>query len=78
MLGKTEGKRRRAWQKKRWLDSITDSMNMNMNKLQDIVEDRRAWDAIVHGVTKSWTRLSDQTTAKIVMVFFSSSFQFGC
>ena len=62
----------------RWLDSITDSMNMNMNKLQDIVEDRRAWDAIVHGVTKSWTRLSDQTTAKIVMVFFSSSFQFGC
>ena len=78
MLGKTQGKRRRAWQKMRWLDSITDSMNMNMNKLQDIVEDRRAWDAIVHGVTKSWTRLSDQTTAKIVMVFFSSSFQFGC
>ena len=78
MLGKTEGKRRRGWQKMRWLDSITDSMNTNMNKLQEIVEDRRAWNATVHGVAKSWTRLSAQTTTKIVMVFFRSSFQLVC
>ena len=78
MLGKTEGKRRRGWQKMRWLDSITDSMNMNMNKLQEIVEDRRAWNATVHGVAKSWTRLSDRTTTKIVLVFFSSSVQLVC
>ena len=78
MLGKTEGKRRRGWQKMRWLDSITDSMNMNMNKLQETVEDRRAWNAIVHRVEKSWTRLSAQTTTKIVTVFFRSSFQLVC
>ena len=78
MLGKTEGKRRRGWQKMRWLDSITDSMNTNMNKLQEIVEDRRAWNATVHGVAKSWTRLSAQTTTKIVTVFFRSSFQLVC
>ena len=78
MLGKTEGKRRRGWQKMRWLDSITDSMNTNMNKLQEIVEDRRAWNATVHGVAKSWTRLSAQTTTKIAMVFFRSSFQLVC
>ena len=78
MLGKTEGKRRRGWQKMRWLDSITDSMNMNMNKLQETVEDRRAWNATVHRVAKSWTRLSAQTTTKIFMVFFRSSFQLVC
>ena len=78
MLGKTEGKRRRGWQKMRWLDSITDTMNMNMNKLQETVEDRRAWNAIVHRVAKSWTRLSAQTTTKIVTVFFRSSFQLVC
>ena len=60
------------------LDSITDSMNTNMNKLQEIVEDRRAWNATVHGVAKSWTRLSAQTTTKIVTVFFRSSFQLVC
>ena len=53
MLGKIEGKRRRGWQKMRWLDSITDSVNMNLSKLWDIVKDRRAWPAILHDVAKS-------------------------
>ena len=53
MLGKTEGKRRRVWQRMKWLDSITDSMDMNLSKRQEIVQDRGAWRATVHGVTKS-------------------------
>ena len=53
MLGKIEGKRRKEWQRIRWLDSITDSVNMNLSKLQEMVEDRGAWHAIVHGATKS-------------------------
>ena len=57
MLGKIEGKRRRGQQKIRWLDSITDSMKMNLSKLWEIVEDRGAWCAAVHEVTKSQTRL---------------------
>ena len=52
VLGKTEGKRRRKWQRMRWLDSITDSMGMNLSKLQETVKDREAWYAAVHGVTK--------------------------
>ena len=64
MLGKIEVRRRRGWPSMRWLDSITYSLNMSLSKLQEIVKDRESWHAAFHGVTKSWTWLSDWITIK--------------
>ena len=74
MLGKIEDKRRRGWQRMKWLESITDSMDINLNKFQETVEDRGAWAVAVHGVAKSWTLLSNWKTTIYLYPIFSIKF----
>ena len=72
MLGKTEGVRRRGWQRMRWLNGITDSMDMNLGKLREMVRDREVCRTAVHGVTKSWTRLGDWTTTNTCSAVYTA------
>ena len=72
MLGKTEDRRKRGWQRMKWLDGITDLMDMSLSKLQEIVKGREIWRAAVHGIATSRTRLSDWTTIYIYLVLITS------
>ena len=75
ILGKTESRRRRGWQRMRWLDGITDAVNLNLGKFQEMVRDKEAWHAAIHGIAKSQTRLGNWTTTKCYRpyLYFSPS-----